>query len=61
MIIEKLTMFNFGPFFGEHSLELSVSSSAPVILVYGENMRGKTSLQNAIGGVCTGTLSGEEE
>ena len=48
MIIEKLTMFNFGPFFGEHSLELSVSSSAPVILVYGENMRGKTSLQNAI-------------
>ena len=48
MIIEKLTMLNFGPFFGEHSLELSVSSSAPVVLVYGENMRGKTSLQNAI-------------
>ena len=48
MIIEKLTMLNFGPFFGEHSLELSVSSSAPVVLVYGENMRGKTFLQNAI-------------
>ena len=48
MIIERLTMLNFGPFFGEHSVELSVSSSAPVVLVYGENMRGKTSLQNAI-------------
>lgn len=48
MLIERLTMLNFGPFFGEHIIELGVSPSAPVVVVHGENMRGKTSLQNAI-------------
>ena len=29
MIIEKLTMFNFGPFCGEHAMELSVFLFSP--------------------------------
>lgn len=44
----KLTLNNFGPYFGVQSLELDVSDSAPIILVYGENERGKTSLLRAI-------------
>ena len=60
MIIEKLSMLNFGPFCGEHSIELSVTSAAPVIVIYGENMRGKTSLQNAIRWCLYGFALGRE-
>lgn len=48
MKILKLTLNNFGPYFGTQSLDLDVSDSAPIILVYGENERGKTSLLRAI-------------
>ena len=44
----KLTLNNFGPYFGIQSLDLDVSNNAPIILVYGENERGKTSLLRAI-------------
>jgi DNA sulfur modification protein DndD len=44
----KLTLNNFGPYFGIQSLDLDVSDNAPIILVYGENERGKTSLLRAI-------------
>jgi DNA sulfur modification protein DndD len=44
----KLTLNNFGPYFGAQSLDLDVSDNAPIILVYGENERGKTSLLRAI-------------
>jgi DNA sulfur modification protein DndD len=44
----KLTLNNFGPYFGTQSLDLDVSDSAPIILFYGENERGKTSLLRAI-------------
>jgi len=44
----KLTLNNFGPYFGPQSLDLDVSENAPIILVYGENERGKTSLLRAI-------------
>ena len=48
MKLLKLTLNNFGPYFGLQSLDLDVSDSAPIILVYGENERGKTSLLRAI-------------
>ena len=48
MQLQKLSLTNFGPFHGEHSLDLDVSDSAPAVLIHGENMRGKTSLVNAI-------------
>ena len=48
MKLLKLTLNNFGPYFGAQSLDLDVSDSAPIILVYGENERGKTSLLRAI-------------
>jgi DNA sulfur modification protein DndD len=48
MKILRLELQNFGPYYGNQSLELDVSDNAPVILVYGENERGKTSLLRAI-------------
>lgn len=48
MVVTEIEIENFGPYFGKHPLDLGVSQDAPVILVHGDNMRGKTSLLNAI-------------
>lgn len=48
MIIDKVELENFGPFHATHVLELATDSSSPITLVHGENMRGKTTLLNAI-------------
>ncbi len=48
MKLNAITLENFGPFYHKHSLALQVTPSAPVVIVHGENMRGKTSLLNAI-------------
>jgi DNA sulfur modification protein DndD len=48
MKILKLSLNNFGPYFGLQSLDLELSDNAPIILVYGENERGKTSLLRSI-------------
>ena len=48
MLLQHLRLTNFGPFYREHSVDLEVVQSAPAIVVHGENMRGKTSLVNAI-------------
>ncbi len=48
MKLLKLTLNNFGPYFDSQSMDLDVSNNAPIILVYGENERGKTSLLRAI-------------
>ena len=48
MLLNSLRLTNFGPFYGDHSIELDVAQSAPVVVIHGENMRGKTSLVNAI-------------
>ena len=48
MILRGLKLVNFGPFLGEHDVDLSISASAPVIVIHGENMRGKTSFLNAV-------------
>ena len=48
MLLNKLTLTNFAPFYEEHEIDLGVGESAPVTVIHGENMRGKTSLMNAI-------------
>jgi len=48
MLIDKLTLVNFGPFYRRHEIDLSVASDAPVVVIHGENMRGKTCLLNSI-------------
>lgn len=48
MKIQRLAVENFGPFCGKHEIDLDVSPTAPVVVINGENMRGKTTLQNAI-------------
>lgn len=48
MKIQRLEVENFGPFWGKHKIDLDVSPTAPVVVIHGENMRGKTTLQNAI-------------
>lgn len=48
MQLLELALKNWGPFYGDHTIELAVDSSAPVVLFHGENGRGKTSLLRAI-------------
>lgn len=48
MRLTKLTMINFMPYGGEHVLPFPTSERRNVMLVFGDNMRGKTSLLNAI-------------
>jgi DNA sulfur modification protein DndD len=44
----NLTLNNFGPYFGSNEIDLDTDDTSPVVLVYGENMRGKTHLFRAI-------------
>jgi DNA sulfur modification protein DndD len=48
MKILELGLLNWGPYEGEHKIPLDVGPDAPVVLIRGENMRGKTSLLRAI-------------
>ena len=48
MKIKSITLENFGPYYGIQHIDLATDSVAPIVLVYGENMRGKTSLLRAI-------------
>src|SRR5262249_45544827 len=48
MRLVSLEVENWGPYGGSQTLELDTSASAPVILIEGENERGKTSLFHAI-------------
>jgi DNA sulfur modification protein DndD len=48
MKLKKLTVKNFMPYKGEQSILFPQDSSRNVLIVYGDNMRGKTSLLNAI-------------
>jgi DNA sulfur modification protein DndD len=48
MQLLEISVLNWGPFFGTHTIQLDVDSSAPVVVFHGENMRGKTSLLRAI-------------
>jgi len=48
MKFEKIELHNWGPFRGHHSIDLSVTDSSPLAIIYGENGKGKTSLAHAI-------------
>lgn len=48
MQYNRLTLRNFGPFKGQQDLEFARGSHANITMVFGENMRGKTSLLNAL-------------
>lgn len=47
MIIKKVTLRNFGPFLGEHSLDLDTAPGKPLILVGALNGGGKTTILEA--------------
>jgi DNA sulfur modification protein DndD len=47
MIIEAIDLENFGPYYGEHSLNLA-GGIPVVVVVEGDNMAGKTTLLNAV-------------
>lgn len=46
MNLDEITLRNFGPYYGKQSLQFG--RSRPIVVVHGANMRGKTSLLNAI-------------
>jgi DNA sulfur modification protein DndD len=48
MRLKKLTLHNFGPFYGTQTVDLSVTEQAPVVVIHGENERGKTTILNAV-------------
>jgi DNA sulfur modification protein DndD len=48
MKFEKIELHNWGPYRGHHSIDLSVTDSSPLAIIYGENGKGKTSLAHAI-------------
>ena len=47
MIIERIEIENFGPYYGKQSVSLG-SGDQPLIVIHGENMSGKTSFLNAV-------------
>lgn len=48
MEIDSIVIENWGPYLGRQVIDLSVTRSAPVVVVHGENDRGKTSFLRAI-------------
>ena len=58
MKFTRLAIENLGPYVGRHEIVLDVPPESPVVLIHGENMRGKTSLFNAIKWVLYGEASG---
>lgn len=48
MRIRSLTLTNWGPYRGSHTIDFTCTSDAPVVLVHGENEHGKTSIFRAI-------------
>ena len=48
MLYKELILRNFGPYKGEHRLSFPRESSRNLVVVFGDNMRGKTMIMNAI-------------
>ncbi len=48
MRIKAIHLHNFMPFKGDHVLNLNITEGRNVVVIHGDNMRGKTSLLNAI-------------
>jgi DNA sulfur modification protein DndD len=47
VIIERVELENFGPYYGKQVVDLG-SGDQPLIVIHGENMSGKTSFLNAV-------------
>jgi DNA sulfur modification protein DndD len=47
VIVDVVTMENFGPYHGTHELRLGVGSH-PLVVIHGQNMAGKTMIINAV-------------
>lgn len=60
MRLKELRLHNWGPYAGEQVLDLRTSPTAPVVLVHGENMRGKTSLLRALKWALYGVVHGHD-
>ena len=58
MKLKRLTMHNFMPYKGEAVLDFPQDASQNTLIVFGDNMRGKTSLLNAIRWAFYGTAIG---
>lgn len=54
----RITIRNFGPYFGTSSLDFAEAGERPVTLVYGENTLGKTQMFGAIRWALYGTWNG---
>ena len=52
MVLEKVEMHNFGPYYGTHELVFEGRSNE-LVLIHGENMAGKTTLLMQSVGACT--------
>lgn len=48
MKFKSIEIENFGPYFGLNKINLETNSNSPVILVHGENERGKTETASCI-------------
>lgn len=48
MIISRIHLYNYGPYAGEHTFDLSITPDRPIILVSGDNGYGKTTLFQSI-------------
>ena len=48
MKLVSVTLRNFMPYKGEHSLQFPMDDDRNVLIVIGDNMRGKTSLLNSV-------------
>lgn len=55
MLLTRLSMTNFMPYRGKQTIEFPIDSQRRVAVVFGENMRGKTSLLNGIRWTLYGT------
>lgn len=47
MIVDSITMENFGPYLGSHDLRLGLGDR-PLVVIHGQNMAGKTMIINAV-------------
>ena len=48
MKLHRVSLYNFMPYKGQHTVDFPQEELANVMLVFGDNMRGKTSFLNAI-------------
>ena len=53
----EIELNNWGPYKGHHRLDLDTSEKSPVILIFGENGKGKTSLAKGILWCLFGSIS----